>query len=98
MVKRVAKWVLGRAGLEVRRVRRRNEQTLVGNRGSLTGSLLQVRASGFAPATCIDVGAAFGKFTLECAQIFPKADYPLVEPVDEYRPFLESVTAQLPRA
>jgi FkbM family methyltransferase len=99
MLKRVVKSALARMGVELRRKRPRGRRALVDDgRGSLAGSLFQTQTLGFAPATCIDVGAAFGTFTIECARIFPKADYLLVEPLDEYRPFLESVVTRLPRA
>jgi FkbM family methyltransferase len=91
------KSALARAGLEVRRARG-DRPSAAHDRTSLAGSLRQVKALGWAPAACIDLGAAFGHFTQACAAIFPDADYLLVEPLDEYRPFLEAVTAGLPRA
>lgn len=99
VLKRVVKSGLASVGLEVRHVRRRSGRPAVpGDRGSLTGSFRQAGAMGWAPRTCIDVGAAFGAFTLEAATIFPDADWLLVEPLQEYRPFLEAVPARLPRA
>lgn len=89
------KSALGGLGLEVRRVRRRSHPP---DRATLAGGLRQARGVGWTPATCVDVGAAFGHFTREVAAIFPGADYLLVEPLVEYRPFLEAVTARLPRA
>lgn len=95
VLKRLVKAVLRQAGLEVRRTRR---QPALEDRMSLSGGLRQARRLGFEPGTCLDVGAAFGNFTVECAAIFPEAAYLLVEPLEEYRPFLEAVTARLPRA
>jgi FkbM family methyltransferase len=89
------KSVLARMGLEVRRVRRCGGSH---EGASLTGGLRRVHALGWTPRTCIDVGAAFGNFTQECAAVFPDAHYLLVEPLEEYRPFLEAVTGRLPRA
>jgi FkbM family methyltransferase len=96
-LKRLVKSALARAGLEVRRTRRGRPSSAY-DRTSIEGSLRQVKALGWAPATCIDVGAAFGHFTQACATIFPDADHLLVEPLEEYRAFLEAVTARLPRA
>ena len=95
MWKNLVKSALGGLGLEVRRARRRSQ---LQGRAALAGGLRQARAVGWRPASCIDVGAAFGTFTEECAAMFPDADYLLVEPLEEYRPFLEAVTARRPRA
>ena len=102
-VKRVINSGLRWAGLEIRRVRGRHPREPRGHtrgvpRMSMRGSLEAAHRLGWAPRTCIDVGAAFGNFTLECADVFPEADFLLVEPLQEYRPFLESVSARLPRA
>ena len=67
-------------------------------RSSLVGLLEQANSVGLAPATVIDVGAAYGAFALECHNIFPEARYILIEPVQEYKPFLEQVTKSIPRA
>lgn len=98
VLKRRVRSALSKMGIEVRRVRRAGPGVVSPDRASFTGSLRQVRALGWAPRTCIDVGAAFGGFTVECAEIFPQAACLLVEPLGEYRPFLEAVTARLPRA
>jgi FkbM family methyltransferase len=99
ILKRLVKSTLGTVGLEVRRVRRRRGPVPVGDdRATLTGGLRRAHALGWSPRTCIDVGAAFGTFTTECAAVFPEAHYLLVEPLEEYRSFLEAVTARLPRA
>jgi FkbM family methyltransferase len=57
-------------------------------RNSILGLLQHARSVGFQPGTVIDVGAAQGSFTRECHAIFPKANYLLVEPLEENRPFL----------
>ena len=95
IVKRVVKSMFSTMGLEVRR---RAPGSLGDDRTSVVGGLRGIRALGWAPRTCVDVGAAFGSFTAECAAIFPEAHYLLVEPLEEYRPFLEAVTTRLPRA
>jgi hypothetical protein len=58
-LKRLVKSALTRAGLEVRRTRRGGSSSAHG-RTSLAGSLRQVKALGWTPTTCIDVGAAHG--------------------------------------
>ena len=63
-VKRLTQKVFSHFGFEVRRKERFR-------RSSLLGALNQVRELGWQPKTCIDVGAAFGDFTLECSKIFP---------------------------
>jgi FkbM family methyltransferase len=67
-------------------------------RHCLEGMLQQVRDTGFAPATVIDVGAAMGSFTRTCHQFFPEAQYLLIEPVEEYLPALTKVVQTIPRA
>jgi FkbM family methyltransferase len=52
----------------------------------------QARRAGVSPATVVDVGAAYGAFTRVCHGIFPRAAYVLVEPLEEYKPFLDEVT------
>jgi len=65
-------------------------------RPSVGKALIHARHLGFFPATVIDVGAAYGTFTLKCHRIFPKARYILIEPLKEYRARLESVTKTIP--
>jgi FkbM family methyltransferase len=69
-----------------------------GARDSLEGILAQAGALGLSPATVIDVGAAFGYFTLACRGVFPRARYVLVEPLDEYAPSLREVARKVPNA
>ena len=67
-------------------------------RHSLDGVLQQVKSTGFAPATVIDVGAAMGSFTSTCHKYFPEAQYLLIEPLKEYLPALTKVVQTIPRA
>lgn len=60
-------------------------------RGSLVGALRQARSAGLAIKSVIDVGAAFGDFTLRCHTVFPEAKYVVVEPLEEYKPYLSPV-------
>ncbi|MDH4236726.1 MAG: hypothetical protein OEV17_05715, partial [Nitrospira sp.] len=57
-----------------------------------------MRQAGIVPATVIDVGAAIGSFTRTCWEVFPEAQYLLVEPLDEYMPSLRKVVHEIPRA
>ena len=79
-----ARHVLQRAGLEVHgrgSVRRTPEAVLA-----------HVARLGFAPATVIDVGVAWG--TPELYQAFPRARFLLVEPLSEYGAAIAAITAR----
>lgn len=65
---------------------------------SFAEALIHARLVGLMPATVIDVGAAYGTFTLRCHRIFPKARYILIEPLQEYGPHLERVTKTIPKS
>jgi len=56
---------------------------------SVRHTLEQARLIGFVPQTVIDVGAAYGSFTALCQTVFPRAQYLLIEPLEEYRRLLE---------
>lgn len=51
---------------------------------SVTGALAAIRGAGFSPATVIDVGAAYGGWSVQCRSVFPAARYVLFEPLEEY--------------
>jgi FkbM family methyltransferase len=53
---------------------------------------------GLPPATVLDVGAAYGAFTLNCYNIFPKSRYILIEPLNEYKKYLERVCQTVPNS
>lgn len=96
-MKRFIQRFLGLFGFEIRRCaepcpKHRPE------RGSLEGSLEQIRDQGFVPETVIDVGAAIGTFSRTCHALFPSARYVLIEPLEEYRPCLEKVVGTISRA
>jgi FkbM family methyltransferase len=78
---------LGRLGYEVRRSV---------PRPTVTGALLQAKLNGLAPATVMDVGAAWGAFTQTSRTVFPAARYLAVEPLEENRPALEALTRKCP--
>jgi len=96
-LKRTLRRTLALAGLELHS---RSAPSAHGchQRGSLSGLLHHAKNAGLSPATVIDVGAAYGEFTVECHRVFPDANYILVEPLEEYRPFLEAVSSSVPRA
>lgn len=85
-------------GCEVRRYRADGTADREYARDSLKGVLEQVKATGFTPATVIDVGAAMGSFTKTCHEFFPHAQYVLIEPLKEYLPALTKVVEGIPRA
>lgn len=66
------------------------------SRGSLIGVLQHAKTLGLSPKTVIDVGAAYGEFALRCRRVFPDAKYVLLEPLQEYKPFLNTVLKTLP--
>ncbi len=61
------------------------------SRSSLIEVLGQAKNIGLSPNTVIDVGAAYGEFTLKCETVFPDAKYILIEPLEEFKPFLNVV-------
>ncbi|MET0384995.1 MAG: FkbM family methyltransferase [Polyangiales bacterium] len=61
-----------------------------GPRG-FTASFSKLKSHGVAPRAILDIGAATGSWTRECAAVFPDAQYLLVDPLDESRPALEQV-------
>jgi FkbM family methyltransferase len=72
---------------------RRFGWTLASTRGlprmSTAAALANVRRLGIVPGTVIDVGAAYGDWSAECAAAFPDARYLVVEPLSEYGAFLD---------
>jgi FkbM family methyltransferase len=65
-------------------------------RSSLVGALRSCKNVGLSPETVIDVGAAYGAFDLQCYKVFPDTKYILIEPLEEYKPFLEVVARSIP--
>lgn len=66
------------------------------SRNSVTGLLRHARSVGLDPETVIDVGAAFGRFTLQCRTVFPRAKYLLIEPLAEFEQFLRALAHNTP--
>lgn len=71
---------------------KRDEQQ---RRDTVERSLEQLMANGFAPKTVIDVGAAFGDWSTRISGMVPDALIYGVEPVEGYRPELESLERRL---
>lgn len=99
----IARWLklqfrqlLRACGLEVRRIHPSGGSGR--ERTSLAEMLRQIKQLGAAPAYVVDVGAAYGSFTRECAAIFPDACYLLVEPLAEYRSSLAALKCSMPTA
>lgn len=65
-------------------------------RGTLGGVLRQLRDNGFRPTSVIDVGAAYGDFTIECHCVFPQSRFLMVEPLEEFSSYLRGVLGNLP--
>ncbi|MGH2556241.1 MAG: FkbM family methyltransferase [Actinomycetota bacterium] len=49
---------------------------------------------GAEPATMIDVGAEFGDWSEMCRQLLPDASYLMIEPLEEFEPFLTEKVAR----
>ena len=97
-MKAIVKKGLRCLGIEVRRAARTPTDTLSVKRDSLEGLLSQVQKLGFSPATVIDVGAASGTFSNQCHQVFPKATYLLIEPLQEFLSPLKRLLKTIPQA
>jgi FkbM family methyltransferase len=54
------------------------------------GALVRLSQAGIQVRTVLDIGAALGDWTQLCAGAFPDAAYVLVEPLEEFRPALDS--------
>ena len=89
VLKAAIRKVFNSFGIEVRRS---------DSRGSVTGALRQAKSIGLVAKSVIDVGAAFGDFALRCHDVFPDARYILVEPLEEYKPYLSRVLKTVPGA
>src|SRR2546426_1036456 len=77
---------------------RRARSKVVDQGSSLIALLRQAKNVGLLPSTIIDVGAAYGAFTWQCHAVFPDSEYILIEPLVEYKPFLEKITGSIQRA
>ena len=64
-------------------------------RGTLSGVLRCLRDNGFRPAGVVDVGAAYGDFTIACHTVFPESRFLMVEPLEEYSSYLRDTLARL---
>jgi FkbM family methyltransferase len=95
--RKIIKKSLNALGLEVRRL---DFSSADGKfpRMSIQGLLQQARSVGLSPATVIDVGAAYGSFSLECCDVFPKAQYVLVEVLEEFEPFIRAAIKSIVKA
>ncbi len=66
------------------------------SRSSLRGALEHAKNIGFYPNAVIDVGAATG--TWDLYETFPKSRQILIEPLEEFEPYLSKVTEKFPNA
>lgn len=84
VARRLAAEIAGTVGCELRPVR--------------SSPLARLRDAGVTVATVLDVGAALGDWSRECAKTFPDARYLLVEPLDEFSAALARVTSSIAAA
>jgi FkbM family methyltransferase len=86
---------LGALGLEIRR-KRRTTGDLIGRMYGLRSSMKEVLehlvSLGLSPAAVIDVGVAYGTPALYAA--FPSARHLLIEPLQEFEPYMQDICAQ----
>jgi FkbM family methyltransferase len=71
------------------------EQISQFSRLSLYDVLARIHDLGVAPKSVIDIGAAYGDWSVACHSIFPSAKYFLVEPLEEFAEFLSSRVREL---
>ena len=81
LLRRAVQRVAGAAGMRVERKR--------------PSTLERLARLGLAPATVIDVGAAYGDWTVECLRTFPSARALLVEPLAEFAELLAARQTEL---
>ncbi len=86
MIKKILKKTFGKLGYDL-------TSKKVQERKSIKGALKQI-AKFWSPDTVIDVGAAFGKWSLEANKVFENSDYILLEPVEEYQKVLKDLENQ----
>ena len=91
--KKLLKNFVGSFGLEVHRKRQVIDES---PRDSMQGCLRQAFRNGLRPKTVIDVGAAGG--TPALYEVFPGARHILIEPLEEYVPYLDSLVSKLDKA
>jgi FkbM family methyltransferase len=87
--KKLIKKSLGLFGLEIQR------QHII-PRTSMLGCLQQASKNGLQPKTIIDVGAARG--TPALYEVFPTARHILIEPLQEFAPYLDQLVGNLEQA
>ncbi len=90
-MKKLTNHILGYYGLEVHRKFQDHQKFDI--RYSLSGALEQAKKIGFKPETVIDVGAAVGTHALY--EAFPNAKHLLIEPLEEFKPYLDKLAKQL---
>lgn len=93
MILRIANKILNTFGLKMRQ---RNKTSNAFQRTSMRGCLEQAVKNGLNPSTVIDVGVAQG--TPELYEVFPRAKHILIEPLEEFLPYLKCVVSGLDNA
>lgn len=64
--------------------------------GNLKPFLKNIRQKGFSPKSILDVGANRGEWSRNAKSIFKQADFFLIEPQQELKPFLDKFCAKFP--
>lgn len=81
--------ILAGFGLEVRR-KGRSKGSIANNRSTMIAGINRFKSTGQQIRTVVDVGAASGKWTLDALNIWPNAQFLLLEPLLERKSTLES--------
>jgi len=77
-------------GIEIHRTSPTN------SRYSMLGALIHIKKIGFSPKTVIDVGVATGTHALYTT--FPSSKHILIEPLEEFKPYLVNITKTIPNS
>lgn len=95
-IKRILQSIFGLAGYQMRRIKPEANEDFVGKitrvRGSMGECLKHLTDLGFQPNTVVDVGVGFG--TPELYEAYPQTQFLLVEPVEEFQPFIDEICAR----
>lgn len=82
-MKRLIRKFLAKLGFELHRIGSTNQ-----HRGTQKAGLQTAIQNGLRINSVIDVGAAFGEWTSMCRQLYPQANFVLVEPLTQYDDWL----------
>jgi len=89
-MKKILKKALNIIGYEMRKV---PSKEFV-NHNSMQATLQRIKNAGINPQNVVDVGAASGKWTRKALTLWPKANYHLIEPLEEQKSVLDNLVAE----